>query len=489
MGRRRAPYHEHRRLPPILRDSRGELSVAKNAYVATRSGWFNTRSSSLASGVPRCSGHRLLEPSPTGPGLHAFSTPDEAVAALAAVREGYREACAHTQGSRAVLPGRTSVPGSGRRRSVRRHGSSWPDTSSGIPSAATRGRCAPAGLGRRARRMVLRTRATTSSPTTRRPTRSARLRLRSACRRGVPGARGLRERGSSSTSVATEHGPAGRGACRPDLTINVAESTASRPRWPAGVYVDRFTAARPRPATRSCAPSSASTTCMPPSARTSARRGRPCRRGRPPGTRCARRWRSSAGPGHRAWPTPSDAGTDTRPHLGGETYRWSKRTEWLRCLGPPARTGASFEVAMDVERTPGDLGCCAHGWTVARPAHLRRPVSLPRLPAKSRGGFRWRRTEHPVYFSGWFSDRAALSEAGRPAVEQDTSFGDVPRSARACTSSARSRRRGDQAIRGSPRRAHAMDVARECRRRPRDGSLLALALGMRCFSRPWTYYR
>ena len=58
--------------------SRGELSVAKNAYVATRSGWFSTRSA-------------------TGPGLHAFSTAAEAVTALAAIRADYARACAHAR--------------------------------------------------------------------------------------------------------------------------------------------------------------------------------------------------------------------------------------------------------------------------------------------------------------------------------------------------------------------------------------------------------
>ena len=34
---------------------------------------------------------------PTGPGLHAFSTADEAVTALAAIRADYARACAHAR--------------------------------------------------------------------------------------------------------------------------------------------------------------------------------------------------------------------------------------------------------------------------------------------------------------------------------------------------------------------------------------------------------
>ncbi len=82
-----------------LQGSRGELSVAKHAYVATRSGWFSTRSAVyLACGRPAVlqdtgfSAHL-----PTGPGLHAFTTPDEAVAALTAVRADYGAACAHAR--------------------------------------------------------------------------------------------------------------------------------------------------------------------------------------------------------------------------------------------------------------------------------------------------------------------------------------------------------------------------------------------------------
>jgi len=82
-----------------LQRSRGEWSVAKNAYVATRSGWFSTRSAAyLASGRPA-----VIEETgfsahvPTGPGLHAFSTPDESVAALDAVRDDHGAACEHAR--------------------------------------------------------------------------------------------------------------------------------------------------------------------------------------------------------------------------------------------------------------------------------------------------------------------------------------------------------------------------------------------------------
>jgi hypothetical protein len=67
-----------------LQSSRGEFSVAKNVYVATRCGWFSCRSVCyLASGLPvvvQDTGftHHI----PTGAGLFAFSTLEEAVQAI-----------------------------------------------------------------------------------------------------------------------------------------------------------------------------------------------------------------------------------------------------------------------------------------------------------------------------------------------------------------------------------------------------------------------
>lgn len=79
--------------------SKGEISVAKDAYAATRSGWFSTRSAAyLALGRPCVvedtgwSAH--VAP---GPGLQPFTGLDEAAAALDAVATRYAEACAHAR--------------------------------------------------------------------------------------------------------------------------------------------------------------------------------------------------------------------------------------------------------------------------------------------------------------------------------------------------------------------------------------------------------
>lgn len=73
--------------------SRGEFSVAKNVYVATRSGWFSCRSVCyLASGRPvvvQDTGFSNFIP--TGHGLFAFATIEEAAQAVNTVESSYIE--------------------------------------------------------------------------------------------------------------------------------------------------------------------------------------------------------------------------------------------------------------------------------------------------------------------------------------------------------------------------------------------------------------
>jgi hypothetical protein len=74
-----------------IRSSAGEFSVAKEQYALTRSGWFSDRTVTyLASGRPAVvqdTGFGCALP--TGEGLFAFSTPDEAVAGIEAIEADY----------------------------------------------------------------------------------------------------------------------------------------------------------------------------------------------------------------------------------------------------------------------------------------------------------------------------------------------------------------------------------------------------------------
>jgi hypothetical protein len=71
--------------------SRAEWTVAKQAYVQTNSGWFSERSANyLASGRPVVTQEtgfsRFI---PTGEGLFAFGTMEEAVAAIETIEADY----------------------------------------------------------------------------------------------------------------------------------------------------------------------------------------------------------------------------------------------------------------------------------------------------------------------------------------------------------------------------------------------------------------
>jgi hypothetical protein len=76
-----------------IQRSRGEFSVAKNVYVATRSGWFSCRSCCyLAAGRPvvvQDTGFSDLIP--VGKGIVTFSNPEEAVSGIAEVEGNYAE--------------------------------------------------------------------------------------------------------------------------------------------------------------------------------------------------------------------------------------------------------------------------------------------------------------------------------------------------------------------------------------------------------------
>jgi hypothetical protein len=78
-----------------LRGSKAEFSVAKHGYVAARSGWFSERTAAyLASGRPA-----LVQDTgfsawlPTGAGLLAFSSPDEAAAGVEEIGRRYAFHC------------------------------------------------------------------------------------------------------------------------------------------------------------------------------------------------------------------------------------------------------------------------------------------------------------------------------------------------------------------------------------------------------------
>jgi len=89
------------RYEAFIRASKGEFSVAKSGYVASRCGWFSDRSACyLASGRPviaQDTGFSTVLP--TGEGLFAFETADDVKGALEAVNGDYAR---HARAARAL---------------------------------------------------------------------------------------------------------------------------------------------------------------------------------------------------------------------------------------------------------------------------------------------------------------------------------------------------------------------------------------------------
>lgn len=84
-----------------IRSSLGEFSIAKHVFVKARTGWFSDRSAAyLASGRPVIlQDTGFSQVLPTGEGLFAVSTPEEAAAAIDEVRTDYAK---HSDAARSI---------------------------------------------------------------------------------------------------------------------------------------------------------------------------------------------------------------------------------------------------------------------------------------------------------------------------------------------------------------------------------------------------
>lgn len=139
-------------------------------------------------------------------------------------------------------------------------------------------------------------------------------------------------------------------------------------------------------------------------------------------------WESAESPGHAYTTVGTWDSKERDVEYQGETFTWRKRTEWCRFLDLPNRTAKTFELAMDLESAPEDLErLTAHGWRVIDPIQISiDPWRYRDYLRRSRGEFTVAKDMNVRLRSGWFSDRAACYlAAGRPAVEQDTGFGQV----------------------------------------------------------------
>ncbi len=111
----------------------------------------------------------------------------------------------------------------------------------------------------------------------------------------------------------------------------------------------------------------------------------------------------------------------------GETYTWSKHTEFLKFIDLPRRIGQPIELALaSVDKKTTRL-LLSHGWRVVDAYSLTTDI----LPYRdyifgSDGEFTVAKDQNVRLRTGWFSERSAsYLTAGKPVITQDTGFGRV----------------------------------------------------------------
>jgi glycosyltransferase involved in cell wall biosynthesis len=106
-----------------------------------------------------------------------------------------------------------------------------------------------------------------------------------------------------------------------------------------------------------------------------------------------------------------------------ETYEWSKDIEWRKFLDLPARTGATFEVALSRSEPSDSAELEQRGFRV-RDALAFDLDSYRDFISSSLAEFTVAKDQNIRFATGWFSDRSATYLAsGRPVITQDTGFG------------------------------------------------------------------
>jgi len=138
-------------------------------------------------------------------------------------------------------------------------------------------------------------------------------------------------------------------------------------------------------------------------------------------------WEGVAPPGD-TWTTIGNWRQSWRSvELDGETYTWSKHTEWHKVLELPRRTKLPIELALAGFRDHDRERLERRGFLVRRATEISDdPDSYRSYVAGSRGEVTVAKDQNVRLRTGWFSDRSATYlAAGRPVVTQDTGFGDV----------------------------------------------------------------
>ncbi len=111
----------------------------------------------------------------------------------------------------------------------------------------------------------------------------------------------------------------------------------------------------------------------------------------------------------------------------GETYSWSKHTEFLKFIDLPRDLGQPIELALHSISKKDVRLLASHGWRIVDAYALSTDI----LPYRdyvlgSDGEFTVAKDQNVRLRTGWFSDRSACYlAAAKPVITQDTSFGKV----------------------------------------------------------------
>lgn len=113
--------------------------------------------------------------------------------------------------------------------------------------------------------------------------------------------------------------------------------------------------------------------------------------------------------------------------LDGETYTWSKHSEWSKVLELPRRTHRPIELALAAFTVKDRERLERRGFAVRAAEDISDDADTYRdYIAGSRGEVTVAKDQNVRLRTGWFSDRSATYlAAGRPVVTQDTGFGEV----------------------------------------------------------------
>jgi hypothetical protein len=140
-------------------------------------------------------------------------------------------------------------------------------------------------------------------------------------------------------------------------------------------------------------------------------------------------WRS--GPGDRQRPafTTVASWRQTAKDIEwqGELLTWSKDVQFQHVIDLPGRVSRPLELALAIDDDDAVARLSAAGWSVVPAGPLSDDLDRYRDYVRaSAGEFSVAKAQYARLRSGWFSDRTACYlAAGRPAVVQDTGFGNV----------------------------------------------------------------